>query len=59
MLVSMVFQNGDIMDILSSSTSPAAVSAGNRGGGAVDLLDLLGDLTMDAPPIINNPGMIF
>ncbi|KAK3748665.1 hypothetical protein RRG08_000897 [Elysia crispata] len=48
-------ENGDIMDILSSSTSPAAVSAGNRGGGAVDLLDLLGDLTMDAPPIINNP----
>ncbi|RUS72129.1 hypothetical protein EGW08_020102 [Elysia chlorotica] len=48
-------ENGDILDILSSSTSTAANPASNSGGGAADLLDLLGDLTMDTSSAINNP----
>ncbi|GFS06594.1 AP-1 complex subunit gamma-1 [Elysia marginata] len=54
-LINQPSENGDILNILSANTSPAAAPANNKsGGGAADLLDLLGDLTTDAPPVINN-----
>ncbi|BFZ13168.1 hypothetical protein BsWGS_16207 [Bradybaena similaris] len=47
-------ENGDILDILSNGTSAASPIHSNRGGGAIDLLDLLGDLGSDVPPVNNN-----
>ena len=40
---------------MSQSQPPPSTDTG-KSGGAADLLDLLGDLTMDAPPAPTNTG---
>ncbi|XP_059176379.1 AP-1 complex subunit gamma-1-like [Physella acuta] len=45
-------ENGDILDILSNGSVPSShVDSMKNGGGASDLLDLLGDLGTDVSPI--------